>query len=270
MSVLESYVRWCWQDRPPALSMTGDLVTAQLRSRLTYANVMATIAVFIALGGTSYALATGAVGSRELKDNGVRSKDIRNNDVRGKDVRSGAIRSGDVANFSLRARDFAPNQLPAGPKGDPGPQGAAGPQGPKGETGQAGPTAVGVGNVTDPLATPDGTMSVGATSLVTPSAGSVFAFGQLTLGMNCPSGTFNCSFVAGLYIDGTPIPDSGQSRTVPVGTTQLYDFDLFGVARDVPAGTHTITVGWKATSPNPAVWASQSAFRSGGIFAGGG
>ena len=28
---------------------------AWLRSRLTYANVMATIAVFVALGGTSYA-----------------------------------------------------------------------------------------------------------------------------------------------------------------------------------------------------------------------
>jgi hypothetical protein len=32
------------------------------------ANVMATVAVFVALGGTSYAVATGSIDSRELTD----------------------------------------------------------------------------------------------------------------------------------------------------------------------------------------------------------
>ena len=65
---------------------------------------MATIAVFIALGGTSYAVATGSIGSREIKNNGVRGKDIRNNDVRGKDIRAGTIRSSDVGNSSCSPR----------------------------------------------------------------------------------------------------------------------------------------------------------------------
>jgi hypothetical protein len=95
----------------------------KVRSRLSYANVMATIAVFIALGGTSYAVATGSIGSREIKNNGVRGKDIRNNDVRGKDIRTGTIRSSDVGNSSLLAADFAPGQLPQGEKGDTGPAG---------------------------------------------------------------------------------------------------------------------------------------------------
>ena len=93
---------------------------SKLRSRLTYANVVASIALFIALGGTSYGLATGSIGSREIKTNGVRSADIRNNDVRGKDIRNGTIRSRDVGNGGLLAEDFKAGELPRGEKGDTG------------------------------------------------------------------------------------------------------------------------------------------------------
>jgi hypothetical protein len=93
---------------------------AKLRSRLNYSNVMATVAVFVALGGTSYAVATGSIGSREIGNNSVRSKDLRNNDVRGKDVRNGTIGTRDVANGALLAMDFKAGQLPAGERGEPG------------------------------------------------------------------------------------------------------------------------------------------------------
>jgi hypothetical protein len=86
---------------------------------MTYANVMATVAVFIALGGTSYAVATGSIDSREIKNNTIRSKDVRNNDVRSKDVRD----------RSLVAKDFKPGQLPTGsqgPRGETGPPGVSG------------------------------------------------------------------------------------------------------------------------------------------------
>jgi len=101
-------------------------VLSKLRSRLSYANVVASIALFIALGGTSYGLATGSIGSPEIKNNSVRSKDIRNNDVRSQDIR----------NQSLLAKDFKAGQLPAGPQG---PQGERGPQGAQGEIGATGP-----------------------------------------------------------------------------------------------------------------------------------
>ena len=106
-----------------------------LRSCLTYANVMATVAVFVALGGTSYAVATGSIDSREIKDNSVSSGDLRNNGVRGKDIRQGTLRSGDVADGSLLKRDFKAGELPAGPRGATGAQGTAGPQGPPGISG---------------------------------------------------------------------------------------------------------------------------------------
>jgi hypothetical protein len=98
---------------------------AKVRSRLSYSNVMATVAVFIALGGTSYAVATGSIGSREIHNNSVRSKDLRNNDVRGRDVRNATIGTRDVANGGLLAVDFRAGQLPAGERGEQGPPGQA-------------------------------------------------------------------------------------------------------------------------------------------------
>ena len=82
---------------------------AKARSSLTYANVMATLAVFVALGGTSYAVATGSVDSREIKNNTVRSKDVRNRSLLAKDFKRGQLRAG-----------------PTGPKGDKGDAGAPG------------------------------------------------------------------------------------------------------------------------------------------------
>jgi hypothetical protein len=86
-------------------------VLAKLRSPLTYPNVMATIAVFVALGGTSYAVATGSIDSRELKNNSVRSGDLRNNDVRGKDILKGAVTGSDVDDDSLTGEDVNESSL---------------------------------------------------------------------------------------------------------------------------------------------------------------
>ena len=120
---------------------------ASIAHRLTYANVMATVAVFIALGGTSYAAIT-------LKKNSVRSTHIRNGQVKSADLRSNAVTSSKVRNGALLAGDFRPGELPAGapgpagPKGDPGDKGdkgeagAAGAPGPKGDTGTFGAVTV--------------------------------------------------------------------------------------------------------------------------------
>jgi hypothetical protein len=65
-----------------------------IRGRLTYANVMATLAVFIALGGASYAairIPANSVGNKQLKDNAVRGKEIRNGVVGEKDLKDGAV-----------------------------------------------------------------------------------------------------------------------------------------------------------------------------------
>jgi hypothetical protein len=53
--------------------------------------IVAMLALFISLGGVSYAVATGSIDSRELKDNAIRSKDVRNDAVRGVDVRESTL-----------------------------------------------------------------------------------------------------------------------------------------------------------------------------------
>ena len=72
-------------------------------SQLTYANVMATIAVFIALGGTSYAVTTGSIDSREIQNNSIRSGDVLEGTVRSSDIRDHTILSRDVKKGVLKA-----------------------------------------------------------------------------------------------------------------------------------------------------------------------
>jgi hypothetical protein len=57
-----------------------------LRYRPSPAMVVALIALFVALGGVSYGVATGSIDSREIKNNTVRGKDIRNRTIRFRDV----------------------------------------------------------------------------------------------------------------------------------------------------------------------------------------
>ena len=62
-----------------------------MRRHLTFANVTSVLALFVALGGTSYAVATGAIGSREIKNNSVRSKDVRNGSLTSRDIKRGSL-----------------------------------------------------------------------------------------------------------------------------------------------------------------------------------
>ena len=61
-----------------------------LRRRLSYANVMATIAVFVALGGSAYAvtqLPKNSVGSKQLKKNSVTAAKIKDGTITGQKIK---------------------------------------------------------------------------------------------------------------------------------------------------------------------------------------
>lgn len=70
-----------------------------LRERVSYANVVATLALFVALGGTSYAALQ--IGSRDVVNNSLRSQDIRDDTIRSFDVRVRAIRPRNIRRDSL-------------------------------------------------------------------------------------------------------------------------------------------------------------------------
>jgi hypothetical protein len=82
-----------------------------IRRRLTYANTMATIAVLIALGGTSYAAAK------------LTGRDVKDGSLTGADVRSSSLQSRHIADRSLRAVDFRRGVLRRGREGEQGEDG---------------------------------------------------------------------------------------------------------------------------------------------------
>src|SRR5688572_9981090 len=92
-----------------------------IRTKITYANVVATLALFLALGGTSFAvaqLARNSVGSAQIRKDAVGSSELRRSAVTSRSLRDRSVALSDI---SLGARTAL-----QGAKGDPGPQGVAG------------------------------------------------------------------------------------------------------------------------------------------------
>jgi hypothetical protein len=93
------------------------------RRRPSAGVVLAIVALFVALGGSSYAavsvLPRASVGTPQLKQSAVNSKKVQDG--------------------SLLVKDFKQGELPAGPQGPQGTQGDQGPQGPQGPSGPSGP-----------------------------------------------------------------------------------------------------------------------------------
>lgn len=75
----------------------------KIRKRLTYANVMSSIAVFLVIGGATAfaALGKNTVGSKQLKKNAVTTKKIKNNAVTTPKIKNGAVTGAKVNLSSL-------------------------------------------------------------------------------------------------------------------------------------------------------------------------
>jgi hypothetical protein len=186
---------------------------------------IALLALFVALGGTSYAavkLPRNSVGTAQL--------------------RKGAVTTAKLSRGALKAG-------PAGPKGDTGaqgPQGVQGIPGSQGPKGDPGPTSAGVGGFNTTV-TPGGlTTPVGSTTTVTldrPGKVLVQLFG--TFGAAC-----SCSRIVGVALDGQTVPGAFTSVSGPVtGATASAG----GIVSDVPAGTHTAGIVANGALSNPDV-----------------
>jgi hypothetical protein len=98
---------------------------AKLRShRPSHAVVVAYLALFVALGGSSYAALS--ISGKNVKDSSLTGRDIRNRSLTGKDVKRSSLTTREIRNRTLLASDFAPGQLPAGATGPKGATGAKG------------------------------------------------------------------------------------------------------------------------------------------------
>jgi Collagen triple helix repeat (20 copies) len=100
--------------------------------RISPGTVLSLIALFVALGGVSYAAVT------------INGANIQNNSIPGNKLRNGAVTNNKVKANSLRANRLTPAaranlQGAQGPPGAQGPQGLRGERGERGEAGLSGP-----------------------------------------------------------------------------------------------------------------------------------
>ena len=90
--------------------------------RLTYSNVVATLAIFIALGGISYAatnLSKNSVGTKQIKKNAVTAKKIKKNAVTTAKIKKNAVNTAKIKNQAVATSKLA-DQAVTEDKMDPG------------------------------------------------------------------------------------------------------------------------------------------------------
>jgi hypothetical protein len=92
-----------------------------IRSHLSFANVISVIALFVALGGASYAavsLPKNSVGAKQIKKNGVGASEIKKNAVGASEIKSNAVSGGDVKDGGLTGGDLADGSVGTGDLGN--------------------------------------------------------------------------------------------------------------------------------------------------------
>jgi hypothetical protein len=238
-----------------------------------YANVTSTLALVVALGGTSYAAT--AISSRDIRDGTIRAADLANS----------SVTSAKVKNGSLVRRDFRAGQIPksapggtgaAGPRGARGPQGVAGPKGNAGERGATGTTGVqGAAGAQGPAgpqgpAGSDAIPGIGVTSQAAPFVATTSTFtamANLQQTVTVPAGgqrrlvaTFSgesvCVGGAGpgwcslrILVDGVELtPNVGSDFAFDStdggteGSASLESHSIQRFSANLAAGPHTVTV----------------------------
>jgi hypothetical protein len=85
-----------------------------VRRHASYSNIVATLALFVALGGTSYGVLH--ITSEDVANNSLRSVDVRNNTIRGRDVRDQTLRARDMRRDGLGSGVIKESALGTVPK----------------------------------------------------------------------------------------------------------------------------------------------------------
>jgi hypothetical protein len=92
---------------------------ARLRKRLTFANLTSTLALFVALGGTSYAaisvgsaeIRTGAVGKSEIRTNAVGKSEASTGSIGKSEIRRSAVGRSEIATDGVAKSEIGKNAV---------------------------------------------------------------------------------------------------------------------------------------------------------------
>jgi hypothetical protein len=85
--------------------------------RISYANIVASLALFVALGGTAAAVTTlprDSVGAPQIRKDAVRSPEIAKDAVRSPEIAKDAVRSPEIAKDAVRAPEIADGAVHSG------------------------------------------------------------------------------------------------------------------------------------------------------------
>ena len=171
-----------------------------MRSRLSYANVVSSVALFIALGGTSYAVI-------KLPRNSVGSREVRNRSLKAVDLANGVVRK------SVR-----------------------GPRGPAGPAGLRGPSDVVTAHRAN-VTLPAGAGAAADVVTLNVPAGSWWFLGSASIVNNAPGTTTGDPFRCGLTYAGAP-GDVGSVAVLGIGpSTTAAGALLVHEARALPSPT---------------------------------
>lgn len=80
---------------------------SRIRPRLSFGNVVAVIALFVALGGSAYGLQRNSVGTKQLKNRAVTKKKVAKRAIRGAHIKRNSLKAAHIAEQSLRVSDTA-------------------------------------------------------------------------------------------------------------------------------------------------------------------
>jgi hypothetical protein len=86
-----------------------------VRRRPSPALIVACLSLFVALGGTSYAVAVGSIGSPQIRDGSVRSIDVHNNGLHGQDLARDSLGGGAIKEETLDVSKLDLPQIDPGP-----------------------------------------------------------------------------------------------------------------------------------------------------------
>lgn len=209
-----------------------------------HGTVVAYIALFVALGGTSYGVATGSINSREIKNNNVRGKDIRRATVKGSDVAANTVKGADIAESTLSE---VPSAASAGLLD--GVDSSVFVQGPLLAS------AGGEGGASLNTGAPN--LFFTGTEFQNPSPRRFAVWVTKTLTYSCIANG-PCSADLGLYANDTPLDGSGRAFSDAVGGgVQTQQLVMLGLTPVLPAGNVEIRIARSDSTGTASFNASQ-------------
>ncbi len=177
----------------------------KLMTRLTYANVMSTLAMFAALAGGAYAAAT--IGSRDIEKNAVRSKHIKPTAVKSKQIKDGAVSGSKIQDDAVTTGVIAADAV---------------------TTDEIAANAVTTGKITDGSVI-TGTIADGAVT------------GGKIAGDAVNTGTIaDGAVTAGEIADGAVTAGKVADQAVSTGTVADFSLRLHDLGGNINAGTRTV------------------------------